>query len=177
MTLPASVSRAIGRVVAASDAVTVSPVAAMMATFGRAGPAPRPGDPLPPLWHGMFCTTKLPPERMGEDGLPRDEALLPAIEGFPAKLFAGARFSFRAPIRIGDEITRESEVTGFEPKEGRSGRMIFARVEHRVIQVEARRVRRGGEVECRRHIADCAVAPGGLVGHRHTEPLADELQL
>ncbi|MBM3487621.1 MAG: acyl-CoA dehydrogenase [Alphaproteobacteria bacterium] len=133
MTLPDSATRAVGRIVAAADVVTAAPVAAMMAMFARTGRAPASGDPLPPLWHGLFCTTKLPPERLGEDGLPRDETLLPAIEGFPAKLFAGARFSFRAPILIGDAITRESEVTGFEPKEGKSGRMILARVEHRVI--------------------------------------------
>ncbi|MGE0744918.1 MAG: acyl-CoA dehydrogenase [Rhodospirillales bacterium] len=131
--VPEALRESAGRKVVAHDVVTAAPVAAMMATFGRGGPPPRDGDALPPLWHGMFCTPKLPPDRLGADGLPRDEALLPSIADFPHKLFAGARFTFRAPILIGEPIARESEVMGFEAKDGRSGRLIFARIEHRVI--------------------------------------------
>jgi len=130
--VPAALREWAGHKVAAHDVVAAAPVAAMMATFGRGGPPPGDGDPLPPLWHGLFCTPKLPPDRLGPDGLAKDEALLPAIADFPHKLFAGARFRFQAPVLIGEPITRESEVMGFEAKDGRSGPLIFARIEHRI---------------------------------------------
>lgn len=131
--IPASLAAATGRIVTADDVVTAAPVAAMMATFGREGPAPVEGDPLPPLWHGMFCTAKLPPDRLGADGLAKDEGLLPEATGFPHKLFGGARFSFDRPVRIGEAIRKESEIMGFEAKEGRSGAFLVGRVQHRVV--------------------------------------------
>jgi 3-methylfumaryl-CoA hydratase len=120
------------RVAAAEDVVTAAPVAALWAAFGRAGAPPGPGAPLQPRWHGLFCTAKLPPDRLGEDGLPKDETLLPAVPDLPQRLFAGARFAFHGALRIGDAIRKESRVAGFEEKQGRAGRLLFARVEHRV---------------------------------------------
>ena len=130
--VPASLRAALGRIVPAEDVVTAAPVAALMATFGQDDPAPRPGDPLPPLWHGLFCTAKLPPSRLGPDGLAKDEGLLPAAPELPNKLFGGARFVFHAPLRIGDAIRKESEVVSFEAKEGRTGAFVVGLVQHRI---------------------------------------------
>lgn len=123
---------ALGRVVPAEDVITAAPVAALMATFGNDGPSPAVGDALPPLWHGLFCTAKLPPSRLGPDGLAKDEGLLPAAPEFPNKLFGGARFAFHGPLRIGDAIRKESEVMSFEAKEGRTGPFIVGLVQHRI---------------------------------------------
>jgi 3-methylfumaryl-CoA hydratase len=130
--IPAAARAAIGKSAVAEDIVTAGAVAAMAAALGRGGPPPELGDALPPLWHGMFCTSKLVPARLGADGLPRDEILLPVLPGFPAKLFAGARFRFERPLRVGESIRRESALAGFEAKTGRSGLLLFARIEHRV---------------------------------------------
>jgi 3-methylfumaryl-CoA hydratase len=130
--LPAHLTAALDRVVASDDVITAAPVAALWAAFGRAGTAPGVGGMLPPLWHGLFCTPKLPPDRLADDGLPMDEVLLPGIPDLPQRLFAGARFTFHAPLRIGDPIRKESRIARFEPKEGKSGRLLFATVEHRV---------------------------------------------
>ena len=54
--IPASLSRARGRRVKAEDTVTVAPVVRLMAAFGREEPIPVEGDPLPPLWHGLYCS-------------------------------------------------------------------------------------------------------------------------
>lgn len=130
--IPESLQAALGRVVTAEDVVTAAPVAGLKAAFGREGPDPRPGDELPPLWHGLFCTAKLPPSRLGPDGLAKDEGLLPAAVGYPNKLFGGARFEFRHPLRIGDDIRKESEVMSFETKDGKSGVFIVGLIEHRI---------------------------------------------
>ena len=131
--IPENLQAALGRIVKAEDVVTAAPVAALMAAFGADDPDPRPGDPLPPLWHGLFCTAKLPPARLGADGLAKDEGLLPAAADYPNKLFGGARFDFRSPLRIGDTIRKESEVMSFDLKEGRSGAFIVGLVQHRIL--------------------------------------------
>lgn len=133
MDIPESARAAIGKTVVAEDIVTAAPVAAMAAMFGREGTPPGVGEPLPPLWYGMYCTAKLPPDRMGPDGLAKDEALLPALPGWPRKLFGGARFTFDQPILIGQAIRRESSIDRFEAKQGRSGAFLVATVAHRII--------------------------------------------
>lgn len=130
--IPKNLDDAVGRTVVAEDDVSAAPVAGLMAAFGHEGPAPRSGDPLPLLWHGLFCKAKLPPSRLGADGLAKDEGLLPAAPDYPNKLFGGARFEFHHPIRIGDSIRRESEVMSFDLKDGRTGPFIVALIEHRV---------------------------------------------
>jgi 3-methylfumaryl-CoA hydratase len=131
-TIPENLRAAVGSIVTAEDEVTAAPVAGMMAAFGHEDPSPATGDPLPPLWHGLFCTAKLPPARLGADGLAKDEGLLPAAADFPNKLFGGARYEFRLPLRIGDAIRKESEVVSFDLKEGRTGAFIVGLVEHRI---------------------------------------------
>lgn len=134
--IPESLQAALGRIVVAEDVVTAAPVAGLRAAFGHDAPAPRPGDDLPPLWHGLFCTAKLPPSRLGPDGLAKDEGLLPAVADYPNKLFGGARFEFRAKLRIGDDIRKESEVMSFDIKDGRSGSFIVGLIEHRVSNAQ-----------------------------------------
>ncbi len=130
--IPKNLNDAVGRTVLAEDNISAAPVAGLMAAFGYEDPAPRPGDTLPPLWHGLFCTAKLPPARLGPDGLAKDEGLLPAAAAYPNKLFGGARFDFRHPLRIGDTMRKESEVMSFALKEGRTGPFIVVLIEHRI---------------------------------------------
>ena len=130
--LPSHLAAALDRVVSAEDVVTAAPAAALWATFGRAGTPPGAGEALPPLWHGLYCTAKLAPDRLAADGLAKDETLLPAVPELPQRLFAGARFTFHRPLRIGEAVRKDSRIARFEAKEGRSGRLLFAHVEHRV---------------------------------------------
>lgn len=134
--IPKNLDDAVGRKVVAEDVIAAAPVAGLLAAFGHQDPDPRPGDALPPLWHGLFCTAKLPPDRLGADGLAKDEGLLPAATEYPNKLFGGARFDFRQPLRIGESIRKESEVMSFACKEGRTGPFIVALIEHRVCNDE-----------------------------------------
>jgi 3-methylfumaryl-CoA hydratase len=130
--IPENLAQAVGRMVEAKDVITAAPVAGLCAALGHDEPDPRPGDLLPPLWHGLFCTAKLPPARLGADGLAKDEGLLPAAPDYPNKLFGGARFEFRSPLRIGEEIRKESEVLSFDLKDGKSGAFIVGLIEHRI---------------------------------------------
>jgi len=130
--LPYAMESAIGKTVIAEDIITAGPVANLMATFGVDNVLPKLGMPLPLLWHGLFCTSTLSPSRLGADGLPRNEVLLPETDLFPNKLFGGARFDFRGSLHVGDQIIRESEVMSFDVKSGKSGPFILCRVQHRI---------------------------------------------
>lgn len=130
--IPKNLDAAVGRTLIAEDEVSPAPVAGLMAAFGYDDPTPRRGDALQPLWHGLFCTAKLPPCRLGADGLAQDEGLLPAASDYPNKLFGGARFTFHHPLCIGDTIRKESEVMSFDLKHGRTGPFIVGLIEHRI---------------------------------------------
>jgi 3-methylfumaryl-CoA hydratase len=45
-------------------------------------------------------------------------------------MFAGGRLKFPRPLRIGDSVTRVSEILGVEGKHGRSGDLVFVTVRH-----------------------------------------------
>ena len=124
--VPPALAGAVGKRITVADVVTAAPVAAMMATFDRAGPPPGPGGAVPALWHGLFCTAALGPEALRPDGMARNEALLPAVPGHPRRRFGGARFAFPRPIRIGETIRRVSEIAGAEVMTGRTGPFLRA---------------------------------------------------
>ncbi len=48
------------------------------------------------------------------------------------RMFAGGRFEFHRPLKIGDEITRTSRITDVSGKEGRSGTLVFVTVRHEI---------------------------------------------
>jgi len=159
--IPKNLNDAVGRTVLAEDNISAAPVAGLMAAFGYEDPAPRPGDTLPPLWHGLFCTAKLPPARLGPDGLAKDEGLLPAAAAYPNKLFGGARFDFRHPLRIGDTMRKESEVMSFALKEGRTGPFIVALIEHRISNDDGIAVVEQNDIIYRAAAARAAIPASG----------------
>ncbi|MFD0852632.1 MaoC family dehydratase N-terminal domain-containing protein, partial [Actinomadura adrarensis] len=46
------------------------------------------------------------------------------------RMFAGGRFTLHSPLRIGDGVTRRSELASTALKQGRSGEMLFVTVRH-----------------------------------------------
>jgi 3-methylfumaryl-CoA hydratase len=89
------------------------------------------GAPVPQGWYALLFGPLAPQAQIGPDGHPKRGDFLPPI-ALPRRMFAGRRTTFHAPIRIGDEVERVSEIARIEPKEGRSGRMIFVTVIHRL---------------------------------------------
>lgn len=124
----------LGRTQSAEDRVTAQAVATMAAALGREEIDLSDGAAVPPLWHGLFCVARLPPGRLGLDGLPAGTSILPDIEGFPRRLFGGARYRFSDPLRIGRDVQKASEVVAIERKSARSGEMIVATVRHLFVQ-------------------------------------------
>jgi len=104
-----SVTDWIGKTETRSDIVIAGPVAALSATLDREDPQPQPGDPLPLLWHWLFFLDRHRASELGPDGHARRGGLLPPVP-LPRRMWAGSRFEFHHPLRIGDPITRETRV-------------------------------------------------------------------
>jgi 3-methylfumaryl-CoA hydratase len=121
----------IGKTESATDTVTAWPVAALAATLDRREAAPQNGDELPPCWHWLYFLEAKPLSELGPDGHPKRGGFLPPVP-LPRRMWAGGRLEFLNPLRIGDEIRRDSTILSVEAKHGRSGNLVFVTVEHKV---------------------------------------------
>ncbi|SDE11933.1 FAS1-like dehydratase domain-containing protein [Rhodospira trueperi] len=123
---------AIGRYQTAIDLATPVPVKLMQATLNDAAVEPTPGDALPPLWHWLYFLPDAPMSNVGPDGHPKRGGFLPAIP-LERRMWAGGRLTFQGdPLRVGDTITRDSEILDVQEKSGKAGDMVFVTVRHRV---------------------------------------------
>ena len=121
----------IGRTETVTDTVTPTPVRALSATLDHPV-APAPADtPLPPLWHWLYFLPVHAQSELGPDGHARRGGFLPPVE-LPRRMWAGGRFEFRSPIRVGDEIVRTSTIDNVAGKIGRTGPLVFVTVRHEV---------------------------------------------
>ena len=68
---------------------------------------------------------------IGPDGHARLGGFLPPLP-LPRRMWAGGDLSFLAPLHEGDSVTRTSEITGLNWKQGRSGPLCFVTVTHEI---------------------------------------------
>jgi len=90
---------------------------------------PRPGDPLPPLWHWFHLLDHPRRSELGDDGHPAAGRFMPALP-HRRRMIAGGRLRVEVPMRIGQEVVRRSELAAAQVKSGRSGQMVFVTVRH-----------------------------------------------
>jgi 3-methylfumaryl-CoA hydratase len=121
----------IGRQETLTDRVTHVPVEALSATLDRDDPRPKIGDSLPPLWHWLYFLPLARQSEIGPDGHPRRGGFLPPVP-LPRRMWAGGRFAFHAPLRVGDEISRTSTIADVTVKQGRAGSLCFVLVRHEI---------------------------------------------
>ncbi|HVZ07842.1 FAS1-like dehydratase domain-containing protein [Rhodopila sp.] len=121
----------IGRQETLEDRVTRFPIAALSATLDRDDPAPRPGDPLPPLWHWLYFLPTARQSALGPDGHPARGGFLPPVP-LPRRMWAGGRLNFHQPLRVEEAITRTSTVADVTVKQGRAGALCFVLVRHEI---------------------------------------------
>jgi 3-methylfumaryl-CoA hydratase len=122
----------IGSSETAEDVAGPAPVKGLLATLDDVETRLGPGDPLPPLWHWLYFLPQAPAREVGADGHPKRGGFMPPVT-LPRRMFAGGELSFLAPIPLGAEIRRTSEVTTVETKSGRSGELVFVTVRHKVF--------------------------------------------
>ncbi len=121
----------IGRSESVRDTVGPTPVMALTATLDHpVRPIPA-GTPLPPLWHWLYFLPMHRQSEIGPDGHARRGGFLPPV-ALPRRMWAGGRFEFRSPVRVGDEVVRTSTVDDVVTKVGRTGPLVFVTVRHEV---------------------------------------------
>lgn len=120
----------IGRSETVEDVAAAAPLAGLAATLDHAAPPWRDGE-VPPLGHWLYFLPRALQRDISGDGHPHRGGFLPPVD-LPRRMWAGGAFSFAAPIRVGEPITRRSTIDDVTSKEGRSGRMVFVKVRHEV---------------------------------------------
>jgi 3-methylfumaryl-CoA hydratase len=121
----------IGRTLEENDSIAPEVVERFAAATNEA--APDRGGALPPLWHyGLFLPRKATAE-LGPDGHPPRGDFMPPV-ALPRRMFAGATVRFRAPLLAGQEATKVSRIASVDYREGKSGGLVFVRVEIAVRQ-------------------------------------------
>lgn len=132
---PEVLGRWIGRQEEMTDVIEARTARLMEATLDRT-PSLEPGDALPPLWHWLYFPVVLPQKDLGRDGHPKLGGFLPPV-ALPRRMWAGGRFGFERPLRIGEAATKRSVIKDVRLKEGRSGPLCFVTVKHEVIAGDA----------------------------------------
>jgi 3-methylfumaryl-CoA hydratase len=128
----------IGRSESISDVVTATPYAALSATLDRPPERPPAGTPLPALWHWLYFLPLYRQSEVGPDGHAKRGNFLPPVP-LPRRMWAGSQLEFHKPLRVGDNLVRESTIDDVTEKTGRTGTLVFVKVRHEI--------RRQGESE------------------------------
>jgi 3-methylfumaryl-CoA hydratase len=113
----------IGKRETASDVVTASAMLKFAATLGQENPPMEKGAPIPPGWYGGFFPASHRPSQMRTDGQASGGGIVPPIP-LPRRRIGGTRVSFQEPLRIGDEITRVTEIADVRIDDGSNGAMV-----------------------------------------------------
>lgn len=122
--------RWIGRAETVTDTIRLDPAHLMEMTLDR-DPVLASGDPLPALWHWLYFLKSAPISALGRDGHPARGGFLPPV-ALPRRMWAGGRFRFTSPLRLGEGATRLSTIRRVDPKQGRTGNLCFVTVEHAI---------------------------------------------
>ena len=120
----------IGREQSDSEALSPTLVRQFNATFERRS-GTGPGDVAPLLIHLCLAQPIVPMSEIGRDGHPALGGFLPPVP-LPRRMWAGGAFRFHDDIRIGETVTRHSQITDVRLKRGRSGALCFVTVQHEV---------------------------------------------
>lgn len=119
----------IGKTEVCEDSIDAKQANLMAATLGRRQVFDD-GDALPALWHWIYFLTALPTQDLGRDGHPKLGGFLPPVK-LPRRMWAGGRFDFLSPLRIGEIVEKTSCIKAVAVKQGRTGSLCFVTVSHK----------------------------------------------
>ena len=110
----------IGKSETATDVVTASAMVKFAATLGLENPPLEKGSAIPPGWYGGFFPASHRPDKMRTDGQASGGGIVPPIP-LPRRRIGGTRVAFHEPLRIGDEVTRKTEIADIQIDDGANG--------------------------------------------------------
>jgi 3-methylfumaryl-CoA hydratase len=113
----------IGKSETATDVMTASILVKFAATLGLPNPPMEKGSPIPPGWYGGLFPASHRPDKMRTDGQASGGGIVPPIP-LPRRRIGGTRVSFKEPLRVGDEVTRKTEIADIQIDDGAGGAMV-----------------------------------------------------
>lgn len=113
----------IGKSETAADVVTASTMVKFAATLGLENPPLEKGSAIPPGWYGGMFPASHRPDKMRTDGQASGGGFMPAIP-LPRRRIGGTRVAFHEPLRIGDDVTRKTEIADLQVDDGASGAQV-----------------------------------------------------
>ena len=113
----------IGKSETATDVVTASGMVKFAATLGLDNPPLEKGSSIPPGWYGGLFPASHRPDKMRTDGQASGGGIAPPIP-LPRRRIGGTRVSFHEPLRIGDDVTRKTEIADLQIDDGPNGAQV-----------------------------------------------------
>jgi 3-methylfumaryl-CoA hydratase len=123
-----------GSVSERTELLLPEPAEALGGLLGVPVPDLAHGESLPLLWHWLYLLDRPAQADLGPDGHPF-RGSFPAPPG-PGRrrMWAGGRVRSSGPLRCGVPATKRSTVLSVTEKHGRSGRLTFVTLNHRIRQ-------------------------------------------
>jgi 3-methylfumaryl-CoA hydratase len=125
----------VGKTETLEDHVSLAPMAALAATLDRDDPPPLPDQALAPCWHWLYFLPVHPQATVAADGHPKRGGFLPPV-ALPRRMWAGSRMTFLHPLWAGSAVTRTSKIADISAKQGRTGPLVFVRVNHQISDAQ-----------------------------------------
>jgi 3-methylfumaryl-CoA hydratase len=122
------------------ETISAVPLLRMAATLDHEPRDILDGDEVPPLWHWVYFLTPTRASELGRDGHAALGNFMPPVH-LPRRMWAGGKFEFIQPLRVGDLARKESTIRDVTVKQGRTGKLCFVEVEHCVFVDEDLRFR------------------------------------
>ncbi|MCZ6469845.1 MAG: MaoC family dehydratase N-terminal domain-containing protein [Gammaproteobacteria bacterium] len=114
------------------ETISAEPLLRMAATLDREPRNIVTGDEVPALWHWAYFLTPARASELGRDGHAALGDFMPPVP-LPRRMWAGGKLDFIQPLRVGDLARKESSIRDVTLKQGRTGRLCFVEVEHRIF--------------------------------------------
>lgn len=148
----------VGKTTESQDDITAFPVKALAATLDYDDPQPVRGHAIAPLWHWLYFLPVHRQSEVGADGHPKRGGFLPPVP-LPRRMWAGGRFQFHQPLRVGDVASKVSRILDVSVKTGRSGSLAFVTVEHKYYGAEGLAITEEHDIVYREEASPNAAVP------------------
>ena len=171
----------IGRSETREDWINPNQVAAWHATLDRDDAFPRAGEALSPGFHWTLFAPLARQSQIGADGHALRGGFLPPV-ALPRRMWAGGRLHLHQPLRVGDQVTRRSQIERVEAKQGKAGQLVFVTVRHTLSTAAGVAIEEEQDIVYRQApqagaVATSALAPVAARGPWQRQMLADAVLL
>ena len=123
--------RFVGNSETAEDVITASQVGRLAVTLDVPHPSPNKGDPVPPGYQGVFFPILAPLDQLREDGQTQGGGITTTVP-LPRRRLVDVRRDFLDAMRVGDEVTKVTEVARIHTEDYGAGPTVCVTVRENI---------------------------------------------